>query len=260
MNPEILLTLLQAVMLIVVLLGAIRSAGAEKKSLPIVLFAFAVASVLLSDLYWLTYDILRPGTQMPFAANVIGEWAMFLLLGAVLTSTKPICFQSAKKELLCAAFFAAASAALWIAWSGKWVDDILTGLSYGYFLCALVSRAREEDAFPASLWRFLCAACAVLLLAQAMTFFVPEPFGKALNLFCYALLFAGAAGFLVMAGLSFRNEGEPARCVCRVFAAFAWVVTVMYMSSGGFYIAAMVLSTLCFPLMLLALKKEVDAV
>ena len=34
----------------------------------------------------------------------------------------------------------------------------------------------------------------------------------------------------------------------------------MYMGSGWFYNAALLLVTLCFPMMLLALKKEVSAV
>jgi hypothetical protein len=44
------------------------------------------------------------------------------------------------------------------------------------------------------------------------------------------------------------------------FAAYAWTTITLYMSSGGFYIAALLLSTLCFPMMLLALRKEVAQV
>ena len=259
MNPDIILTMFQIVILALVLLGTIRMIGTEKQSLTPVLFAFAMASVLLSDIYWLAYDLLKPGTRMPFAANEISEWAMFLLIGAALVARHPIRFHRAKWEILCAASFAAASAALWIAWSGEWVEDILTCLSYGYFLCALVFRATLEDAFSASRWRITGIACLVLIAAQGLTFFVPEPFRNGLDLFCYALLLIGAAVFLGNAALSLRDAGEPAKCVCRVFGAFAWVVTALYMSSGWFYLAAFVLSTLCFPMMLLALKKEVAA-
>ena len=53
-----------------------------------------------------------------------------------------------------------------------------------------------------------------------------------------------------------RKERTPAHGICHAFAAFAWSVTAMYMSSGGFYCAAFVLATLSFPLMLLALRQE----
>jgi hypothetical protein len=33
----------------------------------------------------------------------------------------------------------------------------------------------------------------------------------------------------------------------------------MYMSTGGVYIVAMIATTLCFPLTLMAMKKEVEA-
>lgn len=259
MNLDVLLTLFQIGMLLFILLGTIRMIGADKRSLKMALFAFAVASVLLSDLYWLAYGILRPGTRMPFAANEIGEWALFLLLGASLTSQHPIRFQSAKPEILCAALFSAANAALWVAWSGEWVQDILTGVVFGYFLCALVWRVKEENAFSASMWRFCGILCIILIAAQTATFFAPEPVGKPLDLFCYGLLFIGAAVFIVRAVLSLRKDTEPTQCVCHSFAAFAWTVTTMYMSSGGFYNVAMVLSTLCFLLMYLALRKEVAA-
>ena len=82
MNTYVVFNLFFTAILLLVFLGTFRLLELEKRDARTVLFAFAVASVLLSNLYWLAYDILRPGTRMPFAANEIGEWALFLLLGA----------------------------------------------------------------------------------------------------------------------------------------------------------------------------------
>ena len=136
---------------------------------------------------------------MPFAANEIREWAMFLLLGAALTARHPIRFQSAKREIVGAVLFAAACTALWIAWSGEWVQDILTGVSFGYLLCALVSRIRQEEAYSDRDWLRLGTACCVLIAAQTAIFFVPGSAAKPLDLFCYVLLFAAALAFLARA-------------------------------------------------------------
>lgn len=257
MNWEIALNLLHVAVLLFVIAGTLRLIEADRHSLKAALFGFAAVSALLSDLYWLVYLILRPDTRMPFAANEIGEWAFFLLLGASLASRHPIRVKSAMPEIVFAVLFSAASAALWIAWSHEWVEDILTGASFGYFLCAVVSRVKQENAFSAAMRRFCVILSAVLITAQTATFFAPEPLANYIDLFCYALMFAGAAFFLARVIPSFKKDASPAQCVCRTFAAFAWVVTTLYMSSGVFYNAAMILTALCILLLYLALRREV---
>ena len=159
MNTYVVFNLFFTAILLLVFLGTIRLLELEKREARTVLFAFAVASVLLSNLYWLAYDILRPGTRMPFAANEIGEWALFLLLGAAVRTQPEV--HSAKREVFCAALFTAANVALWIAWSGEWIQDILTGAAFGYFLCMLAAQLRQEEAFPVWEWRLLGVACPV---------------------------------------------------------------------------------------------------
>ena len=59
---------------------------------------------------------------------------------------------------------------------------------------------------------------------------------------------------------AFRSLGKARRsssAVLETFAAYAWAEVALYMSSGRIYYAALLLATLCFPMMLLALKKEV---
>ena len=258
MNMEVVFNLLFTAVLLLVFVWTLRLLVLEKREAHVVLFAFAVASVLLSNLYWLAYDILRPGTRMPFAANEIGEWALFLLLGAALNTQSERL--NAKREMLGAALFTAANVALWIAWSGEWIQDILTGAAFGYFLCTLAAQIRQEDAFPVWEWRLLGVACPVFIAAQAAIFLVPESMKQPLDLFCYCLLFAVAAILLIRALRSLGKAERASSAVLATFAAYAWTTVTQYMSSGWFYITALLLSTLCFPLMLLALRKEVAAV
>ena len=257
MNAEAVMNLSQTAVLLFVFFETIRWLVRERRSLRMVFFAFASASVMLSNFYWLAYDILRPGTRMPFTANEIGEWALFLLLGASLR-IKPT-YPAAKPEMFCAALFAAANAALWIAWSGEWVEDILTGAAFAYFLCGLVAMIKADGTFMP--WeRRLLAACSVLLIAaQTAIFLVPGALRPALDLFCYCLLFAVAAFLLFRAVPELKRSGRAASAICRTFALFAWAVTTMYMSAGWFYIVALLLTILCFPMMLIALRKEAMA-
>ena len=258
MNAEALMDLLQIIVLIFIFHETFRLIYENRGSVHLVFFAFAAACFLLSDLYWLVYDLLRPETRMPFAANEIGEWAFFLLLAASLGSPKADSFQNAKKEVLFTGLFVAASAGLWIGWSGEWMQDILTGIFYGYFLCTLVLRAKSERAMSDRGWRSLGIVCAVLIAVQTTIFFVPDAAKDPLDQFCYIILFAVSAVFLVRAVLSQRKD-EPGKSVCHALAFLAWIETALYMSSGGYYIMAMILSLFSFPLILLAYKKEVSA-
>lgn len=259
MNVEAVLDLLRALVLVFILLSAFRFIGHEKFTARIVFFTLAAACILLCDLYWLAYDILLPDVRMPFAANEIGECALFLLLGAVLNSGKPLRFREAKREMLCAAWFSAANTALWIAWSGEWVQDILTGLAFAYFLCALVSQIKAEELHSVSRLRVLGILCVFPILGQTAAFFVPGSIQRALYLLCYIFLFAVLLYLLVKAIRAVRKDVDPTRGVYDTFTAFAWVVVTMYMSEGVFHAAAYGLSAICFPLMFLALKKEVEA-
>ena len=84
MNVDVVLNLIMTAVMFLVFLGTLWLLRTEKREARTVLFAFAVACMLLSGLYWLSYGVLRPGTRMPFAANEIAESAMFLLFGAAL--------------------------------------------------------------------------------------------------------------------------------------------------------------------------------
>ncbi len=67
----------QILVLLIVITGSVRLMAAPaadsdtgapdvKKLLP-VFFTFAMISLLLSDVYYLAYDVLRPDERMPFA-------------------------------------------------------------------------------------------------------------------------------------------------------------------------------------------------
>lgn len=288
MTVDVAFSLLLAATQAVVLFLTIRLLREERKLLAPAFFAFAVACSLFSALYWLAYDLLQPETRMPFAANEICEWALFLLLASSLRASFP---KSAPRPmaLLLTALFACANAALWIGWSGEWVQDILTGLSLGYLLCVLVSCLLQSAALTRGEWIVLCVSAGLLIAAQTLTFFVRRAAAQGLSLGCSVLLLMVDAWLLVKAVCAFfcppsepatdcaesqiRTEkktdcrsrsaasfrGGRQRALCFPFAVFAWSTLAMYMSSDWVYLAALLLAVLSYPLMLLALRREVRA-
>ena len=76
----------QVAVLLALIVWTVRTLIRERFSEPIAFTAFALACLLLSDLYWIAWGLLEPEARMPFAVNEIGECAMFLLLAAAMIS------------------------------------------------------------------------------------------------------------------------------------------------------------------------------
>ena len=71
---------IQIAVLAVLLVLSVRLIRGSSRSLPAVFLAFLFAMWLLTDLYWVIYDFMRPDRRMPFAVNEIGEASLFLLM------------------------------------------------------------------------------------------------------------------------------------------------------------------------------------
>lgn len=246
---------LAIVVCVVLIAFCVRSLSFRRSMAP-VFFTFALVSNLMSLLYWLAYDLLRPEARMPFAANEFGEIGTFLLLASALSTVFRGRFAQARLELACTGLFAAASAALWIAWSGEWLQDILVGLSFGYLLCVCVRSMKQAKVLSRWEWRLLGLAAALLLLLQGLTFALPEPWKDWADYAAYAVMFLVLAwGFRRLIPALFRQE-DPSGQLALVLSCWSWAVSTMYMSSGAFYLAADLAGICCTPLALVALRRE----
>lgn len=256
MNADVIFSLILAVTLLAVLIGTIRLFRSGRQVLTVAFFAFAIACSLFSTLYWIAYDLLRGDARMPFAANEICEWAQFLLLASSLRAT----FSGKRislKAFIPAALFAAANAALWIAWSGEWLQDILTALCLGWLFVVLIDCLLASDALKKLEWIMLGVAGLLLIAVQTLTFFVDAV--SALELGGFVLLLAVDAWLVWKTLLALKASDRAHRAICLSFAAYAWSTVAMYMSSGWMYIVMLLLATLCCPLMFFSIRKEVAA-
>ena len=256
MDPELLvipLLFVQIAVLVYIILRTGRLIRADARPMAAVFFLFGLISLLFSDLYWITYDFLRPGTRMPFAANELGENACFLLLGVSLNTV----FRtgSARWEAGLTALFAGACTALWIAWTGEWADDILTGVCFGYLLCCTVRAIKLSGAFSRIHWLLLGAGAVILIAGQAATFFVPEPIRSAVDLGCYILMLLGIVFFFGLRAVCGRAGIRQA--IGLTFGCYCWSLCMLYMSAGVYYVIAYASVTASLLLMLRAVPTEV---
>ena len=260
MSPEqmsLVSVFLQIALLSVVLFFSVRLIRESSRSLPAVFLTFTLTLWLLTDLYWITYDLMRPDSRMPFAVNEIGEAAMFLLFAATISAAVPHWFPEARSQAVGALLFAACNIALWIAWSGEWLQDLLVGAAYAVFLYILACAMKRQRALSKKEWIGLGMTCALLIAGQGLTFLVPQEAKGAVDTGCYLLMAAGAVLWAIKNLFAWKQHADPKTLLCLAAALLGWTMTAKYMSEGGWYTAFLTAESLITPLLYLSVRKAV---
>lgn len=229
------------------------------RSKRIILFGFAMMCALLTYSYWCIFDLMYENKALPFAANELGEWALFLLLGATLINGIPRRRISLMREVILLVIFVSANTALWIYWNGEWLQDIATGLSLGYFLFGLIRQMKYSEKFSRAEWIALTVAGFAAVGFQLIAVLAGGSFGADAEVSGYVFLIAGMA---VIFALSVKELafGEGAqRSVCLSFTSLLWTTFGMYMSDGVWYLVMMIGGYVGIVLMFLSMRKEVRA-
>ena len=255
---EIVINILSVLLSAFVIIRAVPLLRIPQRQFTAASFLFAMVSLLLVYAYWLAYSMIRPDVRMPLAANMIGECAVFLLLSVMLESVFRGSHIPSWPHIICTLLFAAASIALWIAWSGEWIQDILGGIAYGYFLYVCARTLLRTDAFSRREWLALGVSCAVIVTAYVVWVFVPEHLVWVLNLIGYAATYTVTLFFLLKTFRALRRGRNADRQLALAVSAHAWCMGAMYMSSDWFYSASMLLCLLTLPMMLLAVRREAE--
>ena len=254
---SILALMLQTAVLLALIAWTTQTLIRDRFSEPIAFTAFALACLLLSDLYWIAWALLEPEARLPFAVNEIGECAMFLLLAAALHTQLADRPRFAGALTLLPALFAACNAGLWIAWSGEWVQDIVTGLALGWYLVVAVQLMGQDHALSGKAWIGLGALSALLVLLQALTFFTPQAAAATLDALCYGLMAISILWFLLRCVRAVRGRERAALSLA--YGGYGWGLVCLYMSSGVPYTLILLSLTAMLPLMVVSMKRRVIA-
>lgn len=263
MNDLLYFNILNIVYMCVMLFVIIRSyrmiEAGNKQLMLAVFFTFATASLFVENIYWIAYDFLRPEARMPIAANEIAEDAAFLMLSAVLVNAIGGGIKGAVQELIGAAVFAVASIALWIAWSGEWLQDIIGGAAFGYLICRCVWALKLSGAVLPWEWRGLGFGAMLLIALETYIFAAPQALQTILNNICYGILFAILIFLIVKMLKAFKDRTDPKILLSLCFSCYTWSLSSMYMSEEPPYLIFYISSMAVFPLMMLAVERMVHA-
>ena len=247
---------IQISVLAVLLVLSVKLIGESSKNLTAVFLSFCYSLWLLTDLYWLTYDLMRPESRMPFAANEIGEVAFFLVVAATINSAVRYHTRLPAGYLAGTCLFAFSNTVLWILWSGEIVDDIIMGAVFTWLFYSIVRSLRSAQAFTGREWIGLGILCTALIVCQLLTFIVSENIKNIPDLCAYILMITGTAFFTYQ----FIRANKAKLAYARLFLSFALVIlitTAKYMSGGNWYNLFLTLETPGFILWYLSVRKVV---
>ncbi len=166
-------------------------------------------------------------------------------------------FTPAKRETAGALLVLAANVALWIAWTGEWIKDIITGIILGYYFIHLIRHVKKTKALSPPIWAALGIISAVVAAANAATLFVEGELSSTHDLIVFLMMLAVGMFFIIKTLMSFHSGKEPEVSVSLSLAAHAWNILFLYMSAGVYYNVANLLLTVTLLLMHAAVRREV---
>ncbi len=264
-------TLIHLIVLVCIMIRLYQtSVGAGGRLRPqLVFFTIAMSVYLLTDCYWVAFDILYPETRMPFAANEFGECALNLSLASSIKASAESGYGltdpdedagnvrvSALWERVGGLLFTVANAGLWIAWSGEWVQDIVTCITLAYFLFHLTGHMKKTKALSLAAWRILGLVCILVIAANIATFYLPDSYSFLSDHTAYSLMLAVDLYFVIKTVIYLYSKKDHRIPVSLSFATMLWSLFYLYMSAGLFYNMANLLCSASCLLMYASLRRE----
>lgn len=211
MGVNLIVNLINIAVVVYVFGGLIRIALNGYRTRAVIFYTFATASLMLSYVYWLVYGIMQPTERLVFAANEISEWAYFLMLGTSVMYAVQTTRRSDWSEYIGVFLFTGVNVALWISWSGEWVQDIVTGLVIAYWAYHLVRALKASKAVVRPEWIGFLVLFAVVIATQVITFLPGVPI-DALYLASFLILAVLILYFYgKVAVILYRNRGNSGK-------------------------------------------------
>lgn len=261
MDPQIFVELIINILHFAALMAAIVVAAKKSKeyrALFVTYYVFALLALALEDVYWIAYDYIRPDERMPFAANEIACSAFLLMIGAAMATKVDKNLPGKTREFIFSFIYMGVNAALWIAWSGQWLENIIFAVPYVYYLYYLVRGLRSTKVINVvEEWLFIVINIIVFVM-YGFELVTSESTTELLNNIGYVIIFALWLYILVKFIRLREQEDIGDKAVFLSFALLLWSMLVVYMSYGVFYSIALIFTIVAIPVTLNAVLISAD--
>ena len=135
---------------------------------PAVLYMFILVTMLATGFYWVTHVLMTGEYLYGFSAMDIGEIGIFLLLAAMLGASFDEPLPRDLPALAAALLFSLGNAALWGAWRGAWVRDMIAGLFLTILVYTLIRGLNRTESMDRKEWTaFGIGSAGIFLLLPA---------------------------------------------------------------------------------------------
>ncbi|MCR5701533.1 MAG: hypothetical protein K6G76_05235 [Lachnospiraceae bacterium] len=251
---DIVITTIQVLIIIPIIAASTKLMQGGRNGLLPVFFTFGMFCYILDDLYYIVFCLLRPDERLPIAADEIAGCATLLLFSSLLEVLNNKKKRFSPMAFIFSVLFIGANIALWIAWSGEWVQDILFGLPYIYFLYLLMKGLLETKSMKKIEIAIIIPLCFII---SGIEFALLNMDGTAYDitdLIAYFLMFSIAIWLIIKCIQSLYNE--QGNYIYLTFTLFLCTLLILYASEDFYYSIALDLNTLSLLIMYIAFKKE----
>ncbi len=253
-NFSIFFQMAMLIFLLACSVGLVKESG---RSLTSVFLTFSFAIYLFTDMYWVIYVFIRPDVRMPFAANEIGEASLFLLMASTLRAAVKVPHGASFKCTAGTVLFSLCNIILWISWTGEYIQDILIGITFTYFLYTICTAIEYRQAFKRYMWIVMVILCAMLVILQVATFYTSDSIKDTIEISAYILMLPSVIYLIVLFIISWK-KASPDVILCRIFILLGFILTVKYMSDGLWYFLFQIMETISIAFLYLSVRKVVS--
>ena len=186
----------------------------------------------------------------------IGEIGIFLLLAAMLGASFDEPLPRDLPALAAALLFSLGNAALWGAWRGAWVRDMIAGLFLTILVYTLIRGLNRTESMDRKEWTAFGIGSAGIFLLQTVAVQMEGTVVKALDFASSVIWFAGILYFLVRIIRILRGDRPDEGLLSLVGAGYTWIICTMYLSGDPYYTIADLINTVVLFLTMVALERK----
>lgn len=223
---------------------------------PAVLYMFILVTMLATGFYWVTHVLMTGEYLYGFSAMDIGEIGIFLLLAAMLGASFDEPLSRDLPALAAALLFSFGNAALWGAWKGAWVRDMIAGLFLTILVYTLIRGLNRTESMGRKEWTAFGIGSAGIFLLQTVAVQMEGTVVKALDFASSVIWFAGILYFLVRIIRILRGDRPDEGLLSLVVAGYTWIICTMYLSGDPYYTIADLINTVMLFLIMVALERK----
>ena len=247
------LMVFQLAVLIAVLLACAR----VRKLHPVtkLLYLMWIATMFLSNLYYLAHVLQNKGLYLPFSAMDIVTAGLYTLLPAALQNNFSIELKKITVIGIAGALFGAVNVWLWILWSGSLLGNLLNALPFIYFIFICARSLEESRALGRTEGICLLTAAAAISALESVLYYTDGKLYTVLDIISYIMMFSCCLYLIFKTTDTVRN-GSADRALALSAFAYATSIATVYMSYEPIYFVAELLALASVVLTCLSVIKK----